>query len=193
MLRQSIPTAVLVTLIVGLFAPAAAAIDADTLTAGLNTSLPEEEAYAEYVVTLADQGRLPRDLIESTFHWAREKPQRMKFPYFKRGLQVRASRVGVRLPDDAPPLQMTIQGQVMLEVLMFRVVVPGVTVVLEGADRRTVTDEHGRFHFARVPYGRYTLHARGIVGLLQRSGSARVILPPTPPSRGPVTININLL
>lgn len=193
MLRTSILAAVCVTLIVGLFAPPAAAIDADTITAGLGTKLPDEEAYAEYVVTLANQGRLPADLVESTFQWARGKPHRMKFPYFKRGLQVRAGRVGIQLPDKAPPSEMTIQGQVMLQVLMVRIVVPDVLVTLEGADRSTTTDAKGQFHFARVPYGRYTLRARGIVGLLQRSGSARVILPPTPPSRGPVTININLL
>jgi len=71
-------------------------LDADTMKAGLRTASREEDGFIEYVLELVDEGRLPADMVASTFQWARQKP-RLKFQYFKRGLILRARKIGIRL------------------------------------------------------------------------------------------------
>jgi hypothetical protein len=45
---------------------------------------------------MVDQGKLPRDLVYSTFGWARKK-RPYPFPYFERGLKKRAARIGIEV------------------------------------------------------------------------------------------------
>ncbi|NLY00258.1 MAG: hypothetical protein GXY83_29525 [Rhodopirellula sp.] len=71
-------------------------LDAATIKAGLHTAAPEDEGFVERVVDLSNQGKLPAKLVDSTFQWARKKP-RNKFQYFKRGLILRARRIGIEL------------------------------------------------------------------------------------------------
>lgn len=75
---------------------AAAQLDAQTMRSALRTATPEEEGFIDYVLTLVDQGRLPRPLVESTFQWARKKP-RHRFQYFRYGLILRAAQKGIAL------------------------------------------------------------------------------------------------
>ena len=71
-------------------------LDAATIKAGLHTTTDEEGGFVSRVVTLMNQGTLPRSMVHGTFFWARKKP-RHKFQYFKFAMIVRASRIGVRL------------------------------------------------------------------------------------------------
>lgn len=75
---------------------AAAQLDAQTMRSALRTATPEEEGFIDHVLTLVDQGRLPRALVESTFQWARKKP-RHRFQYFRYGLILRAAQEGIAL------------------------------------------------------------------------------------------------
>jgi len=66
------------------------------LEKGLKARLPREFDFIEQVVHLVDTDQLPRDLVESTFLWARAKKP-YPFPYFETGLRVRAARRGIQL------------------------------------------------------------------------------------------------
>ncbi len=68
----------------------------DTLEKGLKARLPSEFAFIREVVDKVDDGTLPRSVVESTFLWARRKPQH-PFEYFQQGLKVRAEKLGVSL------------------------------------------------------------------------------------------------
>lgn len=68
----------------------------DTLAKGLKARLPEEFAFVDRVVKLVDHGRLSREMVQSTFLWARKKPKH-QFQYFEHGLRLRAEEAGVRL------------------------------------------------------------------------------------------------
>jgi hypothetical protein len=49
------------------------------------------------VVGLARAGKIPAELVESTFDWARKKPYAHRFQYFQRGLTLRAAKAGITL------------------------------------------------------------------------------------------------
>jgi hypothetical protein len=72
----------------------ASSLDADTMKVALRTATPEEDGFIEHVLELVDRGKLPLDLVESTFLWAKKKP-RHKFQYFKRGVILRAQQQGI--------------------------------------------------------------------------------------------------
>ncbi len=73
-----------------------ARLNAAQIKAGLRTATPEENGFVDRVVGLAQAGTLPPQLVESTFQWARKKPK-FRFQYFKRGLTLRAARLGITL------------------------------------------------------------------------------------------------
>lgn len=73
-----------------------ARLNAAQIKAGLRTATPEENGFVDRVVTLAQAGTLPPQLVESTFQWARNKPK-FRFQYFKRAMIVRAARLGISL------------------------------------------------------------------------------------------------
>jgi hypothetical protein len=95
--------AVLVLLTIGLVAAAQLRasderkLDAATMKVALHTATPEEDGFIDYVLAKVDKGTLPRDLVESTFLWAKKKKTRTKFQYFKRGLILRAESAGIKL------------------------------------------------------------------------------------------------
>lgn len=68
----------------------------DTLEKGLKARLPSEFAFIRTVTEKVDDGTLPRSVVESTFLWARRKPQH-PFEYFQQGLKIRAEKLGVTL------------------------------------------------------------------------------------------------
>ena len=74
----------------------ASPLDANAMKAALRTAAPEEDGFIDRVLMLVDRGTLPLDMVESTFLWARKKPQR-KFQYFKWALTHRAQQQGIKL------------------------------------------------------------------------------------------------
>ena len=75
---------------------AGTALNVDMMKAALRTAAPEEDGFIERVSKLVVQDVLPREMVETTFLWARKKSEH-KFQYFKRGLTVRAAKIGVQL------------------------------------------------------------------------------------------------
>ncbi len=71
-------------------------LDAGAIKAALRTTAIEEGDFVERVVAKANAGKLPVELVESTFQWARKKP-RHRFQYFKRALTQRAAALGITL------------------------------------------------------------------------------------------------
>lgn len=71
-------------------------LEADEIKAALRTETVEEDGFVDYVVQLVDRGTLPRGLVEGTLQWARRKSQH-RFQYFRRGLILRAARMGIRI------------------------------------------------------------------------------------------------
>ncbi|MEE8452098.1 MAG: hypothetical protein V3R99_09295 [Thermoguttaceae bacterium] len=174
-------------------AEAASRLDAGTIQAGLRTADDNEVAYIRFVVTLVEQGRLSRRLVESTFQWARRQPVFQKrFQYFKAALITLAARQGVRLPRGTPDLTPTITGRVVKRVFAVDVPVRDVTVTLRGTKRSVVTDAKGNFSFANVPLGRRTLDAKGLFALIPRKGSTRILLPAGPPFGDKAFVEIRL-
>jgi hypothetical protein len=68
----------------------------DQLESGLLAGRPVELVFISRVVTLVEQDALPLPLVLSTYQWARPKKPR-PFPYFERGLRIRAARIGIQL------------------------------------------------------------------------------------------------
>ncbi|MEK6247769.1 MAG: hypothetical protein N2C12_06285, partial [Planctomycetales bacterium] len=68
----------------------------DLLETGLLARRPVEIAFIKRVVQLVELDELPRNIVESTFLWARRQPGR-PFPYFQTGLRIRAQRIGIKI------------------------------------------------------------------------------------------------
>jgi hypothetical protein len=68
------------------------------LEKGLYARRPVEFEYISQIIQLVEDGQLPRDLVTSTFVWARKKPNR-RLQYFQFALQSRARSLDVELPD----------------------------------------------------------------------------------------------
>ncbi len=66
------------------------------LEKGLKARLPREFEFIELVVGKVEANQLPLDLVTSTFLWARPK-RPYPFPYFERGLRLRAAQRGIEL------------------------------------------------------------------------------------------------
>jgi hypothetical protein len=99
MVRKSFVVVVLLAVIAvcGLrTAEAASPLSADEMKVALRTGTNEENGFIQRVLNLVKAGRLPENLVISTFLWAREKPER-KFQYFKYAMIVLAQRRGIRL------------------------------------------------------------------------------------------------
>ena len=68
------------------------------LEKGLKARRPVEFQYIDQIIQLVESGDLPRDLVTTTFVWARKKPSR-QLQYFQFALQTRAKKLPVVLPD----------------------------------------------------------------------------------------------
>lgn len=70
------------------------------LEKGLRARRDSEFEFIALIVTMVDNNQLPLDLVKSTFLWARKKAlkTRYPFPYFERGLRVRAAKQGIDIP-----------------------------------------------------------------------------------------------
>jgi hypothetical protein len=75
---------------------AGTALEIGKMKAALRTATPEEDGFLKRVSKLVENDVLPRSLVETTFLWARKKPDH-KFQYFKRGLIARAKQQGIQM------------------------------------------------------------------------------------------------
>ncbi|MGB9687479.1 hypothetical protein [Thermogutta sp.] len=71
-------------------------LNPEVLKASLHTATPEEEGFIAYVVGLVKAGRLPAEILQSAYLWAKRKPK-YKFQYFKRAIIQLAAARGIRL------------------------------------------------------------------------------------------------
>jgi hypothetical protein len=69
----------------------------DVLAKGLLARRPEEFAFVDRVVKMVDHRQLSREMVETTFLWARKKSNSHPFVYFEHGLKLRAQQAGVNL------------------------------------------------------------------------------------------------
>jgi hypothetical protein len=68
------------------------------LEKGLKARRPVEFQYIAEIVAMVDSGDLPRELVDSSFLWARKKTTR-QLQYFQFALQARAKKMGISTPD----------------------------------------------------------------------------------------------
>jgi hypothetical protein len=68
----------------------------DQLSFGLRARLPSEHAFIALVVERVESGKLPLEMVMSTFQWARRK-RPYPFPYFESALRLRAALKGIAL------------------------------------------------------------------------------------------------
>lgn len=74
------------------------------LTYGLRAFTKADFAFIDKVILAVEQGRLPREMVDSTFLWARDRAARRSYQrrlrpmvYFAPGLTRRAKHINVRL------------------------------------------------------------------------------------------------
>ena len=108
--RRQFLVALLAPAIISPFAlnrSARAAIETDNLDeferilkAGMRARRPEEIAFIATVVALVRNGKLPRELVEASFAWVRQKKKYERYPavWFERSLRALAAREGIVIP-----------------------------------------------------------------------------------------------
>lgn len=74
------------------------------LLVGLKAFTKADKVFINKVVAAVEQGKLPRNLVDSTFLWARNRAERRSYTrslrpmvYFQPGMILRAKRFGLRL------------------------------------------------------------------------------------------------
>lgn len=70
----------------------------DQLMNGLRVVTPEQRAYIVQIVTLVDQGKLPRAMVNVVYSWALKRNPKVPLPYFQFMLQALADRRGITVP-----------------------------------------------------------------------------------------------
>jgi hypothetical protein len=69
----------------------------DRLKAGLRVQKPQDVAFCDRVIELVREGRLPADLVDSTYLWAVRRGKKYPFPAFQYAIRAKAGRLGVTL------------------------------------------------------------------------------------------------
>ena len=77
-------------------------LDPGVIKAGLRTAVPQDNGFVDRVVRMANKGKLPPSLVETTFLWAQRKPVRVRFQYFQQALILRAKDIGVTIRPAKP-------------------------------------------------------------------------------------------
>ena len=162
-------------------------LDPEALKAALRTTTIEENDYIPFLVTLVDQERLPRVMIDTAFRWARNKTYR-QFQFFKRAVIAEADRAGITLPTDTPPLKVNLHGRVVQRVGLVDIPLPFIGIDIEGTEIKTRTNIKGEFTLTNLSWGVYKIRAHGSAAQLFRTISARVMLPFLPNDVTTVTL-----
>ena len=69
----------------------------ERLTAGLKARTPAEVAVCARVADLVRTGRLPAQVVDSTYLWAVRRGRKYPFPAFQYALRAKAEKLGVTL------------------------------------------------------------------------------------------------
>lgn len=69
----------------------------ERLTAGLKARTPAEVAFCARVAELVRTGRLPAQVVDSTYLWAVRRGRKYPFPAFQYALRAKAEKLGVTL------------------------------------------------------------------------------------------------
>jgi hypothetical protein len=78
-------------------------LDPALMKAILRVVTPDENRFFDFVLWKMNTKVLPPEMFYSTFEWARKKPSKNRFQYFKQALIVRAAAIGIDLSGDQPP------------------------------------------------------------------------------------------
>lgn len=70
----------------------------DQLMNGLRVVTPDQRAYVLQIVTLVNQGKIPRAMVNVVYSWALKRNPKVPLPYFQYALQALAERRGVTVP-----------------------------------------------------------------------------------------------
>lgn len=70
----------------------------DQLMNGLRVVTPDQRAYVNQIVSLVNQGRIPRAMVNVVYTWALKRNPKVPLPYFQFALQALAERRGVNVP-----------------------------------------------------------------------------------------------
>ena len=73
----------------------------EQLINGLRATRQEQQQFLRTVVTLSEQNKLDRGLINAIYVWSRRRQPLYPFPFFERGLRIEAQKRGVTLPPVA--------------------------------------------------------------------------------------------
>lgn len=64
---------------------------------GLKASRDAEYAFVDRVVLMVEEKRLPLDMVDAMYTYARNRNPRIPFPYFERSLRLVAAQKGIRI------------------------------------------------------------------------------------------------
>ncbi len=78
-------------------APGSVADLADRLTTGLRVRVPADVAFCERVARAVREGRLPQQVVDSTYSWAIARGRKYPFPAFEHVITIQAAKLGVPL------------------------------------------------------------------------------------------------
>lgn len=70
----------------------------DQLMNGLRVVTADQRAYVNQIVSLVNQGQLPRAMVNVVYTWALKRNPKVPLPYFQFALQALAERRGVSVP-----------------------------------------------------------------------------------------------
>ena len=70
------------------------------LNAILRARLQEERDFVAAIVRMVGDGKLPRNLVDTSFGWVRKRRAYTNYPfiYFERVLRLQAARLGIAIP-----------------------------------------------------------------------------------------------
>jgi len=78
-------------------APGSIADLAERLTTGLRVKAPADVAFCERVAQAVREGRLPEQIVDSTYTWAIARGKKYPFPAFEHVITLQAAKLGVAL------------------------------------------------------------------------------------------------
>jgi hypothetical protein len=165
-------------------------LDPDTIKAVLRTTVVEDDNYTLFLTTLANQGRLSRDLVNSSLEWARKKATN-KYQYFKQAVIAQADHVGIALPPDTPPLRRDVHGRVVQRIVLIDVPVPYVSVEVLGTKIKTRTNIKGEFTLPQLPWGVFKVEVHGGAAQLFRTLAHHLSLPFLPADKTTLTFRFH--
>jgi len=70
---------------------------AERLTTGLRVKAPADVAFCERVAQAVREGRLPEQVVDSTYSWAIARGKKYPFPAFEHVMTLQAAKLGVVL------------------------------------------------------------------------------------------------